>query len=222
MTRQEGTVAESRTYHLFYGVVVPAVMGNTVWALVQVLVSRSWDFSILPRVTSLALLCLFFLGDWVDDRPHATRRYLEGGPARWFVYFTLTTLFYVLCASLAIQIADPFWYWLPSSALLLFIVTAGGQTAGVWADREEHGPDKTRRLCSAWTNAVAAIALGALWWLLRLGPVGRGDALQSDAFHWVIAGTLFVAILPHVHTLVRQLRYADQQQHAAGSAARRR
>lgn len=196
-------MAGSRTYVFFSGVVVPAVLGNTVWALVQVLVSTSWGSATLPQVASLAMLSLFFLADWIDDSPSDTRRFLSGGRVKWFIYVTATTLFYVICASLAIQIANPFGDWLQLSAALLFLITAIGQFFGIWSEVTGTNQQESRRVYSQVTNIISLIILLICWCFIK-PIVDANGALSPIGFYWVIALTLFVAMLPHLRSLIKR------------------
>jgi hypothetical protein len=197
-------MAGSPTFKLFNNVVAPAVMGNTVWALVQVVVERPISGSTVAQVACLALLSLFFLSDWSDDDANATREYLQGNVRDWWVYLTATMFFYMSCAALAIQVAHPYSHWLQISALSLFGLTALGQIGRVWSENPEPQGKKTRRLWSISANVVAAVVVAVFWLVLKPNQVGVNNQSRYDQLDWLIAVALLIATLPYTLSLLRR------------------
>lgn len=184
-------VVSGKAWRFFQDVVVPAVLGNTAWAVLSMLVGTGLHLDTIARSLLLAAITAFLLGDWVggDSKPQIGSR----------LFGLASTLFYASIAAYAIAHA----YATPSSDLshwmlgIFFAVTGLGHFAGAWTrDEERHNSSKKagRRnlmvgcvvsivvlilgsadawgafsgdLASLWAQIIAMIIFGALWYQFR-------------------------------------------------------
>lgn len=120
------TRISDKTWALFQEIVVPAVLGNTVWSGLSVILRGDGSPTGILKCVAIVLLTTYFLGEWWfsrDNVPVIRHRFF---PA-------VTAAFYVLIATYAIALALESTVWLPTLILAAFFVTTAlGHHFRVW------------------------------------------------------------------------------------------
>ncbi|MFT6915899.1 MAG: hypothetical protein ACJAWL_002209 [Motiliproteus sp.] len=115
------------TWKLFQDLVVPAVLGNTAWALASMLVNDCFYLESLPKIISLILITVFFIGDWIGG--------IETPKIRNNIRFIIaSSVFYSTIVGYAIATASitasP--TVAPITLICFFLTTVIGHSAGAW------------------------------------------------------------------------------------------
>ena len=125
-----------RTWRLFQEVIVPAVLGNSAWACLTVLLREGISPSTLARILTLVLLTVFLIGDWIGGTVTPVIKSRLFTPA--------TTASYLLISAYAISTAEK--PELSSYFLVaLFLVIAVGYSTNAWIRESELASSEVQR-----------------------------------------------------------------------------
>ncbi len=144
-----------KTWKFFQEIVVPAVLGNTVWALASFLVGHEFHVASIPKIISLVLITVFFVGDWF--------RGIGKVNIRTNIRFIIaSSIFYSTIVSYAIAASTTTTDSSIGDAALIcfFATTAIGHLVGAWKRFEIPKP-----WALVFVSLILTLALlSKLWW----------------------------------------------------------
>jgi hypothetical protein len=188
-------------WRLFQDVVVPAVLGNSLWAFLFLLAANDWHATTPARLSVLAALSVFLLKDWTGGDGDPALLAGKSGLRLWLRYVLPTSLFYLAIAGAAIQVGTINRHaYFPMAGL--FLVTAIGQFLGVWmrvATENEAVASARLRYLHGIANLIAAVVIIVALSrqsLLLFGTFEPCHNANDPTPHWVAFGAISIATLP--------------------------